>query len=249
MGLFMLVPGISGGTIAMLLKIYDELLMRLSNLFKDFKQNFFFLFIVLLGGLLGIFISSYFLRFIFREYYFEMIFIFIGIVIYYLLETIVKSGKRYIFKNSILIFIGMILGYLLTVIPVSFFSFENKYLTLFILGLFLASALILPGISVSYILLIFNIYDKVLLAIQTFDILYLMEIGVALFIGIVIVIKGLSYLLIKRKNITENIINGFIITSIFVVLPPINSAKDFVYLTILIIVGIIIELVLNTNRT
>ena len=248
MGLFMLVPGVSGGTIAIILKIYDELLMRLSNIFLNFKRNFVFLLTVLVGGIIGIFISSYFLRFIFVEYYFEMIFVFVGILIYYLLETTFKSGRKYIFKNSILIIIGMCLGYLLTIVPVSFLEFKNKYLTLFILGVFLASALILPGISVSYILLIFNIYDKVLLAIQTFDIFYLLELGVALLIGIVVVVKGLSYLLIKKKYIAENIINGFIITSIFVVLPPINSTKDVVYLIILILIGIIFEVVINTKK-
>ena len=248
MGLFMLVPGISGGTIAILLKIYDELLLRLSNLLKDFKRNFLFLFVILLGGLLGIFISSYFLGFIFIEYYFEMIYIFVGILVYYLFETIFKSGKRYMLKNSILIIVGMILGYLISFIPISFFELKNKYLSLFILGIFLASALILPGISVSYILIIFNIYDEVLIAIQTFDLFYLVELGVALLIGIVVVIKGLSYLLISKKYITENIIVGFVITSILKVLPSINSANKIVYAAIYILCGILLETALSYRK-
>ena len=43
MGMFMLVPGISGGTIAILLNLYDRLLISLSDLFKNFKTNFLFL--------------------------------------------------------------------------------------------------------------------------------------------------------------------------------------------------------------
>ena len=65
-GLFMLIPGVSGGTIAILLKIYEELLIRLNTLFKDFKNNFKYLFIVFIGGLIGVFISSYFLSIFFQ---------------------------------------------------------------------------------------------------------------------------------------------------------------------------------------
>ena len=248
MGMFMLVPGVSGGTIAILLKIYDELLTRLSNLFKDFKKNFIFLFIVLIGGIIGIFISSYFLSFVIKSFYFEMIYIFVGILIYYILETLCKNGSRNITKNIILIIIGVFLGLSMTLIPVNFFNIKNKYLNLFILGIFLASALILPGVSVSYVLLIFNIYDKVINAINTFELIYLLEIGISLLIGIMIVVKGLSYLLLRKKDIIENIISGFLITSIYIILPPLQTPKDVIYMLIMIVVGIILKITMNIRK-
>lgn len=248
MGVFMLVPGVSGGTIAILLKIYDELLIRLSNLFKDFKKNFIFLFIVLSGGIIGIFISSYFLSFVITSFYFEMIYIFVGILIYYIFETLCKNGRRNIIKNIILIIIGVFLGLSITLIPVNFFNIKNKYLNLFILGVFLASALILPGVSVSYVLLIFNIYDKVINAIKTFELIYLLEIGISLLIGIMIVVKELSYLLLRKKDIVENIISGFLITSIYIILPSLQTLKEVIYMMIMIIVGIILKITTNIRK-
>ena len=131
MGIFMLVPGISGGTIAILLNLYDKLLISLSDLFKNFKANFLFLFTVLLGGIFGIFISSFFLSFIVLNFYFEMIYIFLGIVIYYLFETFFKSGKRMITRNILLVILGVILGLSFNLIPSNIFqtsNWENEYI-------------------------------------------------------------------------------------------------------------------------
>ena len=248
-GLFMLIPGVSGGTIAILLKIYEELLIRLNTLFKDFKNNFKYLFIVFIGGLIGVFISSYFLSIFFQKFYFEFIFIFVGILIYYSVETLCKNGKKYIVKNLFLISLGLGLGLLFSFIPVNFINIENKILHLFVLGILLAGALILPGISVSYVLLIFNMYDKVLIAIKSFDLLFLLEMGIALLIGISVVTKGLSYLLIRKKDNIENVIVGFVISSIFMVLPPVASSKDVIYMLILMTLGILFKVILDSRKS
>ena len=70
-GMFMLVPGISGGTLAIILNIYEGLLSSLSHLFKNFKSNFLHLLIALLGGVLGVIISSYFMDFFITNFYFD----------------------------------------------------------------------------------------------------------------------------------------------------------------------------------
>ena len=72
-GFFMLVPGISGGSIAIILGIYDKLLISLNDIFKRFKTNFIFLFIVSLGGITGIFLSSFILDFFIKNYYLELL--------------------------------------------------------------------------------------------------------------------------------------------------------------------------------
>lgn len=240
-GLFMLVPGISGGSIAILLNIYEDLLVKLNNLFKDFKNNFKFLLVVLLGGIIGIFISVFFLEIVFEMFYFEMIFAFIGMMIYHFLTIIYKSGKKKIIKNVLLMVIGVGIGLGLTMLPINIFNIQNKYLNLFIVGVFLAAALILPGISVSYVLLIFKMYDTLLFAIKTFDLLYLLEMMIALIIGTLLVIKGLNYLIIKKNDILESVIIGFVFASVWVVLPIIKSCKDLIYGMIFIILGVIIR--------
>jgi putative membrane protein len=109
----------------------------------------------------------------------------------------------------------------------------------------LAIALILPGISVSYVLLIFSMYSELLMAIQQFDIVYLLEIGIALIVGILLVAKILNYFLINKKSVVENIIVGFIFSSIWIILPEITNEKELVYAVIFILLGMILKSIFN----
>ena len=239
-GFFMLVPGISGGSIAILLNIYDDLLLSLNNIFKTFKSSFTFLAVATVGGLFGLFLSSYVLTFFINNFYFEIIYLFLGLMLSYSFTLLKKVERKFIFKNILLILIGIICGWLLTKIPVGFLQFQSKYVNLLLVGIFLAVALILPGISVSYVLLVFSMYNELLFAIQQFDIVYLLEIGGALIVGILLVAKVLNYLLVNKKMIVENIIVGFIFSSIWLILPKITGEKELVYAVIFMSLGMIL---------
>jgi putative membrane protein len=116
------------------------------------------------------------------------------------------------------------------------------------LGVFLAIALILPGVSVSYVLLIFNMYDDIILAIKNLDIIYLLEVGIFLVIGLLMVIKLLHYLILKKKDMISNIIIGFIISSVWIVLPKFSSFNEFIYFLIFVIIVILIKKVIPNDN-
>ena len=144
--------------------------------------------------------------------------------------------------------IGVGIGIGLTLLPINIFNIQNKYLNLFVVGVFLALALILPGISVSYVLLIFKMYDTFLFAIKTFDLLYLLEMMIALLIGTLVVIKGLNYLIIKKNDILESVIVGFVFASVWVVLPVISSCKEWVYGIIFVVLGVIVRTLFRNSK-
>ena len=98
-GFFMLVPGISGGTIAILLNIYNDLLFSVNNIFKTFKTSFTILFTAMVGGFIGLFLSTYVLTFAIKRYYFEIIFIFIGIMLSYTFSLFKKTSRKYLLRN------------------------------------------------------------------------------------------------------------------------------------------------------
>ena len=247
-GFFMLVPGISGGSIAILLDIYDDLLVSLNNIFKTFKSSFIFLFVASIGGVIGLFLSSYVLDFFINNFYFEMIYLFLGLILFYVITLFKKSERKSFFVKIIFIVIGYVIGILLTKIPLGFLNIDNRYFNLLLLGIFLATALILPGISVSYVLLIFSMYDELLLAIQQLNYLYLLEIGLSLVIGIIFVTKILHYLLTNKKDVIEYIIAGFVFASIGEILPNINSEKELFYAIIFILIGFIIKGIFTINK-
>ena len=120
----------------------------------------------------------------------------------------------------------------------------NNYISLFILGIILAVSLVLPGISISYVMLVFGIYYDVILAIKEFDLTYLFKIGISLLIGILLIIKLLSYLLNKYKSFMNNLILGFMVGSLFLIIPKVESFSDITKLLSFIIIGFIPLLIL-----
>lgn len=247
-GLFMLVPGISGGSIAIIFGIYERLLTSLNNLFKTFKSNVIFLFVVGLGGVLGIILSSFVLAFFIENYYYEMLYIFIGIMLHHTGNIMSKIKKTNLIKSLIFILVGLFLGYLMTKIPIGLLCIKNNILSLLILGIFLAVALILPGISVSYVLLIFGIYNDVITAIKILDFIYLFKLFFFLMIGCFLVIKIICYLLSKHENVISNITIGFIFSSLWIVMPKVESLRQVIYSLIFIFIGIFIKKVASKRN-
>jgi uncharacterized membrane protein len=91
-------------------------------------------------------------------------------------------------------------------------------------------------------------YDDIILAIKNLDIIYLLEIGIFLVIGMIMVIKLLHYLLLKKKEMISNVIIGFIISSVWIVLPKFNSFNEIIYFLIFVIIGILIKKVIPNDN-
>lgn len=241
-GLFMLIPGVSGGSIAILFNEYDKMVYHTSNLFKEFKKSFFYLLILAIGGILGLYCSSIFLHFFIENYYLELIYFFFGIIVLFVINFINKNNEKKIsIKYILYILIGILISILIGFIPKDLFNVNNIF-GLLILGLMLAIALILPGISVSYILLIFSCYDTFILALKNMDIFYLFKIGIFLMFGIFVTIKLLDYLMNKYKSITNFTIIGFMIGSLLTFIPIPITVNEFNIAMIFFMQGILIFL-------
>ena len=77
-GAAMLIPGVSGGTTAIILGIYDQLVAAVASFFKDIKKNFLFLIVIALGGVAGILLFSKLLLRLISLWEVPMLFLFIG---------------------------------------------------------------------------------------------------------------------------------------------------------------------------
>ncbi len=230
MGAADVVPGVSGGTIAFITGIYEELIETLSKVdLKTFK-------LLLTEG--------------FKSFWKEingnfLIFLFAGIgtsivslskLISYLLETypilvwafffglIVASawiiGKT-VSKWSIVSIIGLIAGviiaYMITVISPAETSEEYWFIALS--GAIAICAMILPGISGSFILLLMGKYKFILASISEmrFDVIFFF--GLGCIIGLLSFARFLTWLFKNHKNITIALLSGFMIGSLNKVWP------------------------------
>ena len=232
-GTAMITPGVSGGVVAVLFGIYDKIIYYLTNIFKDFKKSFIFLSILSLGVLVGAVWFSNIIVFLFNKHEIITKFSFIGLIlgsIPYLFKKIKKVGK----VNYKALVITFILSFLLLVLSNKFTKFNiNIYgalnityiVKLFVAGFIYSIGKIIPGISGSFLLMLIGMYDFVLnvmahpisVGLLVIDKLIFFILG--LITGIIIFLKVINFLLDKHYEFTFSIIIGFVIGSIFSLIP------------------------------
>lgn len=262
MGTSDLIPGVSGGTIALLLGIYDDFISSVSGLFsKRFWPSFKFLLPILLGMGLAIALLSNLFNYLLSYHEIPTMFFFTGLIIGiipYLLKT---SNFKQMFKTKhyLMILIGIIILVIITLLN-NGGKHSGETLTLslgliikyFIAGMFASSAMLLPGISGSFMLLVFGAYGTVMFSISelvnlNFTALpILIIIGLGILTGFMLSSRMIQYFLHHHTTMTFALIIGFVIGSIYAVFPgfPENGLVWIIsFLTI--IIGFIVSFTLG----
>lgn len=241
----MLLPGLSGGTLAILLGIYDRLIKSVSDITKktDIKKNLIFLGIFSLGGLVGAICFSHILSSVLSLWGFYLSFLFMGAVIGTVPVIYKQSGADKLSVTDILYTaIGVLISLSINLIPENLLSIDSvgsftDFLLLFTAGALVAVALILPGISVSYTLLILGIYNRVVDSVKSLDVLYLLPIGLGCIVGILAFTRFLDFLMTKYTRAIYMIISGFVISCIPRIFPGFPTGAGYLIAVPLLLIG------------
>ncbi|MEF2292787.1 DUF368 domain-containing protein [Virgibacillus dokdonensis] len=227
MGASDVIPGVSGGTMAVLLGIYDRLIAAINGfLSKNWKQQLGFLVPLGMGVAIAILTLSHVINWLFKHYAGPTQFFFLGLILGILPYLFYKANARKTFKGNhiLLLLIGMVLvGSMMFLNTGEQTIITNlttsTYLLLFASGIIASSAMILPGISGSFLLLIFGVYRTITNAITEFKLDVLVVTGLGVLIGLVFMSKMVNYFFKRYTIATYAIIIGMVIGSIFVVFP------------------------------
>ncbi|HDF0641345.1 TPA: DUF368 domain-containing protein [Staphylococcus aureus] len=262
MGTSDLVPGVSGGTIALLLGIYNQFIASISAIFsRRFWPSFTFLIPIIIGMLLAMGSLSNLFNYLLSQHHIPTMFFFggliIGIVPYLLKISNYKTS--FTTKHYMMVIAGIAILIVITLMN-NGDKHAGETLTLstgliikyFIAGMCASSAMLLPGISGSFMLLVFGVYGTVMLAISEFVKLnfaglpILLAVGFGVLAGFIISSKIIQYFLTHHKLMTFALIIGFVVGSLFAVFPglPTNIVMWFVSLVVFII-GFIVSLTLG----
>lgn len=235
------VPGVSGGTIAFILGFYDDFVNSLNNLISSNKEDRIkglkFLSKIGIGWVVGFTLSVLFITSIFEKNIYKINSLFLGFIIASI-PLIIKSEKKVLLANKkgiIFLIIGVVVVVTMTYFNPATgseysFSIKGGNLSLplisyvFGAGMVAISAMVLPGISGSTILLIFGLYVPILSAIKhviKLNFEYLPGIvifGFGVLIGILVTVRGVRYLLRSFRPQTIYCIIGLMIGSIYAVI-------------------------------
>lgn len=217
------VPGVSGGSMAMVLGVYEPLIRAVNGLVGkegDKRAHLRFLSLFSLGAMLGIFALSGVVSWLLGLYPVSVLFFFVGAVAGGI-PLIIKQMDHNSFRWHHILFMlgGMILVLLLSLLPVGIFeiSAERGVVGIFwqLVGGFIAAvALVLPGISVSHMLYVLGIYEGVIGAVVHLKLWLLVPFAIGVVCGILLMTKAVEYLLLHFKTATYMTILGFVLGSI-----------------------------------
>ncbi|MDB4837727.1 DUF368 domain-containing protein [Marinomonas sp.] len=233
-GLFMgaadVVPGVSGGTIAFILGIYDRLISALSGVNKDsftmlikgdmkgLWSHFDGAFLLTLGAgiLTSVFLMAGIVSHLLAVYPSYLWSFFFGLIIasaYYL----VKQISGFSMKHFLVLILGATTGSALSLlVPV---QFDTSMLMVFFSGMVAICAMILPGVSGSFLLLIMGMYGFIISAIKDFNFLVIAVFSVGALLGLLSFSKVLNYLLRNFRSITLSFLTGVMLGALVKVWP------------------------------
>ena len=219
------VPGVSGGTIAFIAGIYEELISSISNinlsLFKTLKNNGFkafwekangnFLLALLLGIIVSFVSFMRLAKYLIEQHHILIWSFFFGLIIASI-YFVGKQIKTWNYKAILALIIGTFLAYYITTLPTLGTS-TNAYF-LFFAGALAICAMILPGISGSFILVILGAYKSLSNAFHDFDVKKIIIFALGALVGLLSFSKLLKYLFKHYDNITLALLTGFIFGSL-----------------------------------
>ena len=243
LGVSMLLPGVSGGTIAFGLGIYEKLIREISKFqiqhlkallvcfsFKKSKTKQSFLFfkktwdwVFLIPLIFGLVLASVvfvvFALAIIKTYslqFYSLVFGLILASVFKPFKKMKKTGKTFFLLIFSFIINGLIFSYgkALFLLPIELSDF--MFLPI---GFLISIALIIPGISGSYLLLIFGLYEKTLLALKQGDLFIIFYFFIGFLLGLVLVAKFIQHLIKRHFNETMAVIIGFVLSSLYIIYP------------------------------
>ena len=225
MGAADVVPGVSGGTIAFITGIYQELIETISGVnlslitvwknegFKAMwqKLNGPFILALFAGILISIFSLMRLVNFLLEEHPVHVWAFFFGLI----LASVWFVAKQ-IPKWNLKIIVGLVLGaaaaFYIVSLPPMVGSSGDWFL--FLAGAIAICAMILPGISGAFILVLLGAYRPVLQAVNNFDIKTILIFGIGAVVGLLSFARVLKWLFRHYTNITLAVLTGFIAGSL-----------------------------------
>lgn len=269
MGVANIIPGVSGGTIAVVFGIYEDLMEALGRFITD-KENRWryvrFLIVLFSGALVSIFSLASLLKWAFTYYPLPTVYFFLGLIIGSI-PVVIRSHSDMKFSPTriLALFTGIVAVVILALLQkpegqggeINFAAFIVwDYVYLLFCGMIAASAMIIPGVSGSFILILLGVYWTVLSALSGLftlffvsgmndelitRILILGSLGIGIVIGILVIARIMNWALTHYPAVTMYAILGLIIGSLYQIYPGFEFNFNGLVAVITLLIGVVIS--------
>lgn len=229
LGIANIIPGVSGGTLAITLGIYEQLIGTISHLFHNIKKNLGFIIPIGIGAVLSVLVLSKLINYSLEQFPIPTTLFFIGLIVGgvpFIYKKVEKEKKRggHIVAFLCTFFFILLLGFVKNgngTVSLENLTVGSTFL-LFLVGVIAAATMVIPGISGSFVLMLLGFYKPILNTISNLtdfqllghNMMILIPFGIGIVIGIILIAKLIEYLLKRHETITYYAILGFILSSV-----------------------------------
>jgi putative membrane protein len=221
-GVGAILPGLSGGVLAVVFGLYEPLLRFLANLRVKFVENFRYFLPVGIGGVLGVFLFSAVVEFAFENYAAQFIWLFVGFIAGTFPSLLKKSAEEGRSPWHWLILIAVSVGtfyamhWMETISNVTVTPNIGVWL---LSGILVGLGLVVPGMSPSNFLIYLGLYQPMASGIRQLDFMVIIPLIVGLAICILVFAKLVSWLFKQAHALMYHLILGIVVGSTLAIIP------------------------------
>lgn len=253
MGIANVIPGVSGGTIAVAFGIYDKLIALISRFRTKIKEDWKFALYLAAGLGVGILGFAKIMMYLLTNHAVSTGFFFLGVVLGSVPMIYGKAVKPKFDPKTIIPFAvcAAIMVAMYVIVPDEGMQTELKGSMIFnmvlmvVYGAIGAACMIIPGISGSFVLMFIGAYGRVMSVVAEFNILLLCALGIGVIIGILGCAKIINRLIYKYPGYSYGGILGFVCGSLLSVYPGYSFSENGIIPFIAIILGFAITYSFN----
>ena len=222
-----LLPGISGGALAVIFGIYERIIEFIAHIRTNFVKNLLFFVPIIFGGLFGIVILSHPLKWGLENYRAQVLWFFIGAIMGTIPELWRKSGvkgrKPYHFA---IMAATLVFGFIFLRFTDLFIGeLPQNTLTWIFTGAWISLSGLIPGLPTSNFLMIFGMYEPMLDALRGINFAVLIPLFAGFGISLIPLSKGVDFLIAKKYTGFFHFVIGIVFASTMLIVPT-----DYAYL-------------------
>ena len=243
-GLANVIPGVSGGTMAVVFGVYERLIGILSDPIKGIKKEWKFILVFGVGAVIGILAFGKLMNWLLERYPSQSAMFFVGVILGSLpmlfKSSFMQGGKVHLTAGTLIAFLA---GFAIMIPMIAAGNTDEakaaakagaalgsvnvgQALLMLLYGVIASSTMIIPGISGSFVMLLLGVYGKIIAAVAALTssnlmsaVILLLPFGIGVVLGLVFCSKLIKFLLNKYPAITYAAIFGFVVGSIGCVFP------------------------------
>ena len=243
-----MIPGASGGVLAVAFGVYRKAIDAIAGLFKNFKQNFLFLLPYGIGGCIGILITARLLEWLLAEWRMPLMYLLIGMVLGGIPALMGSANAKPTPKYIACVILGGTVTAALALLDSSAVSAgyrEFTHLAAFLSGALITVGIVIPGVSTSFILMYIGWYEPLLSAFNRLQISYLICAAGGAAAVTVLLISFIRRMFNKHPAGASYCILGFLLGTVAMIFPGLAGGMKTLFHLLLAAAGFCCTLLLQ----